>query len=229
MSCGPAWLGSIVRNVCRAQLRSARPPQVPLDVDVAAALTVEDVLEQHVLADWVWHAIGELSGPLQVVVLLRHFGPGHSYTQIAAICDVPVGTVRSRLHEARRQLASTLLAQAGAAHSDSAALVRRRAGGLRSLLATAEQGPGLPAVVADLTDPDLVLAGWWGSVPEARDLLVHILRSDVEDGVRDRVVDVVASTRYTLMECQLISPPWDPARRTGFRPGRSASRPRRVA
>ena len=39
---------------------------------------------------------------------------------------------------------------------------------------------------------------------------VHILRSDTEVGVRERVVDVVASRRFTVMENELISPPWDP-------------------
>ena len=57
---------------------------------------------------------------------------------------------------------------------------------------------------------DVVVSGWWGRAPHARDVLVQILRGDAEDGVRERVVDVVASTRFTVMECDLISPPWDP-------------------
>jgi RNA polymerase sigma-70 factor (ECF subfamily) len=81
---------------------------------------------------------------------------------------------------------------------------------LRSLLEAAASGVGLAGAVAGLTRPDVVLAGWWGSVPVARGLLAHILRSDAEDGVRVRVVEVLASARYTVMECELVSPPWHP-------------------
>lgn len=57
--------------------------------------------------------------------------------------------------------------------------------------------------------PDMMMAGWWGAVP-SRELLVHILRGDAEDGVRYRMMEVTASRRFTVMECELISPPWDP-------------------
>jgi RNA polymerase sigma-70 factor (ECF subfamily) len=204
-----AWLRAITRNACRMQVRKERP-QVPLDFDVPTAETVEDVLDRHALGDWVWHAIGKLSEPLQLVVVLRHFGSGHSYAEIAEICGVPIGTVRSRLNEARRQLGGSLLAEAAGAHPDAGALTRRRGDGLRALLSAAEDGGALAGTAADLAHADMVLAGWWGTMPQARDLFVHILRSDVEAGVRERVVDVVASRRFTVMECDLISPPWDP-------------------
>jgi RNA polymerase sigma-70 factor (ECF subfamily) len=48
--------------------------------------------------------LAELSEPLQLVILLRYFSGIADYAQIAAICGVPLGTVRSRLHEARRTL-----------------------------------------------------------------------------------------------------------------------------
>jgi RNA polymerase sigma-70 factor (ECF subfamily) len=54
------------------------------------------------------------------------------------------------------------------------------------------------------------MAGWWGTVPDGRGLLTHILRSDNADGVRERILDITASTQFTVMECELISPSWDP-------------------
>jgi RNA polymerase sigma-70 factor (ECF subfamily) len=123
---------------------------------------------------------------------------------------VPIGTVRSRLNQARRQLADSLIAAAEAAHDDVGALARRRGDGLREMLCASVGGGGLAATVADLADPAMVMAGWWGAVPNGRDLLVRILSMDAEAGVRERVLDVTASTRYTIMECELISPPWDP-------------------
>ena len=66
----------------------------------------------------------------------------------------------------------------------------------------------LEGTVADLAYPDMVMAGWWGAVA-SRNLLMHILRSDAADGVGYRVMDVTASRRFTVMECELISPPGD--------------------
>ena len=203
-----AWLRAIVRNACRMQLRSARPT-APLDGDVRAAATTEERLDRHALRDWVWHAIGQLSEPLQLVVLLRHFGEPRSYAEIAQICGVPIGTVRSRLNEARRQLAGLLIVEAEAVHDDVGALARRRGDRLREMLRASVDG-GLAATVADLADPGMVMAGWWGAVPDGRDLLVRILSMDAEDGVREQVMDVTASSRVTVMECELINPPWDP-------------------
>ncbi|HEY7069972.1 MAG TPA: sigma-70 family RNA polymerase sigma factor [Acidimicrobiales bacterium] len=205
---GP-WLRAIVRNACRMQVRSARPT-APLDRDIAGGgAGGEEVLDRHALGDWVWHAVGRLSEPLQLVLLLRHFGAGRSYAEIGRIGGIPVGTVRSRLNEGRRKLAGELLAEADAAHGDAGSLSRRRGDRLQELLGAPIKGD-LAGVVADLAEPGMVMAGWWGSVPDARDLLVRILSMDAEAGVRERVVDVCASTRFTLMDCELVSPPWDP-------------------
>jgi RNA polymerase sigma factor (sigma-70 family) len=203
-----AWLRAIVRNECRMQLRAARP-MTPLRSDLPGGDRAEELLERHALRDWVWHAIGQLSEPLQVVVLLRHFGPTRSYADIAEICGVPVGTVRSRLNEARRRLADAMLAEAERFHDDVGSLARRREDGLREVLRTSVDG-GLAETVAELAHPSMTMAGWWGAVPNGRDLFVRILSMDAEDGVRERVLDVSASTRTTVMECELVSPPWDP-------------------
>jgi RNA polymerase sigma-70 factor (ECF subfamily) len=203
-----AWLRAIVRNACRMQLRSARPI-LPLGDDLRAAGTAEELLDRHALRDWVWHAMAQLSEPLQLVVVLRHFGEPRSYAEIAQICGVPIGTVRSRLNEARRRLARLLITETEAAHDDVGGLARRRGDRLQEMLRASVDG-GLAATVADLADPGMVMAGWWGAVPDGRDLLVRILSMDAEDGVRERVMDVTASSRVTVMECQLINPPWDP-------------------
>jgi RNA polymerase sigma-70 factor (ECF subfamily) len=203
-----AWLRAIVRNGCRMQLRSTRPTS-SLSSDVPVRDTAEELLDRHGLRDWVWHAVGRLSEPLQLVVLLRHFGDPRSYVDIAEICGVPVGTVRSRLNEARRRLAGLLLAEAELFHDGVGSLARRREDDLREMLRASIHG-GLAATVAELADPSMTMAGWWGAVPNGRDLLVRILSMDADDGVRERVVDVSASTRVTLMECELVNPPWDP-------------------
>ena len=225
------WLRAIVRNSCRMQLRRATLPLVSdRDVVTGAAATAEEQLDRHALRDWVWHAIGQLSEPLQMVVLLRHFGERRSYAEIAEICNIPIGTVRSRLNQARQQLAERLMAEAEVAHDDAGTLTRRRSDRLQEMLHASVNG-GLAETVADLTDPNMVMAGWWGSVgsgradltesgtavaarsratPSGRELLVRILSEDAEAGVRERMLEVTASRRFTLMECELVNPPGDP-------------------
>ena len=203
-----AWLRTVVRNVCRMQLRAAHPTE-PLDDDVPDLHTVEEELDRRALRDWVWHGVAQLSEPLQVVVLLRHFGAQRSYRDIARICGVPVGTVRSRLNEARRRIAGSLAAEAEAAHDDVGALARRRRHALDAMLRASLRGDHAP-LVADLARPDMVMSGWWGDVPDGRDLLVRILDMDAAAGVREDIVDVCGTAQLTVMECRLVSPPHDP-------------------
>ncbi len=124
-------------------------------------------------------------------------------------CATGSGMRSGRCPSRCRQLASQLVAAAAAAHQDAAALTRRRGDGLRELLRASGEDR-LASTVADLTHRHMAMAGWWGSVADGRSLLMHMLRSDDADGVRERVLDVTASTRFMVMECELISPPWEP-------------------
>jgi RNA polymerase sigma-70 factor (ECF subfamily) len=102
-SAGP-WLRAVVRNECRMRLRSPGPvPAERLD-DLPSADWIADAdrtLDRVATRDWVWHAIRRLSPPLQTVVLLRYFTGVRSYQHIASACGIPIGTVRSRLSQAR--------------------------------------------------------------------------------------------------------------------------------
>jgi RNA polymerase sigma factor (sigma-70 family) len=202
-----AWLRAVVRNACRMQLRSTRPTP-PLSSDVPVGDTAEEFLDRHALRDWVWHAVGQLSEPLQLVVLLRHFGEPRSYADIArsaAYRSAPCAAGSARPVDG----SPSLLAEAEFFHDGVGSLARRREDDLREMLRASIHG-GLAATVAELADPSMTMAGWWGAVPNGRDLLVRILSMDAEDGVLERVVGVSASTRVTLMECELVNPPWDP-------------------
>jgi RNA polymerase sigma-70 factor (ECF subfamily) len=79
------------------------PPSGPIDLFDPARL-----MEDRATRDWLWHGIEQLSEPLRLVTLLRYFTGVTSYEQIAGICCVPVGTVRSRLSKARATLARRL-------------------------------------------------------------------------------------------------------------------------
>ncbi|MCU7727507.1 sigma-70 family RNA polymerase sigma factor [Actinoplanes sp. KI2] len=204
---GP-WLRAVTRNECRARLRRHREVGWgDLDALPARSASPEQTIEENALRDWVWSAIDSLSEPLQVAVLLRYFTEAHSYEQIAAACDVPVGTVRSRLHEARRRLTGRLLAERPAA--DSAAWAARRRREAEDLLAAAPRG-GFRRALAALAVPDLRLIGPQGQEAYGHDLLVHIMESDLRAGVSQRLTAVTAGRRVTILECDLHSPPGDP-------------------
>lgn len=66
-----------------------------------------ETLEQQELRREVWQAVGELSDKLRPVVVLADL-QGLSYGEIAKILGCPVGTVKSRLFNARSQLREKL-------------------------------------------------------------------------------------------------------------------------
>ena len=106
------WLHAVMRSVCAMELRRPARRVTVAEIDNHAP-TVQDAAEQLALRDWVWAALEDLPEPLRLVTLLRFFGRGHFYAEIAQLCGVPVGTVRSRLHQAKAELGARLLAEAG--------------------------------------------------------------------------------------------------------------------
>jgi RNA polymerase sigma factor (sigma-70 family) len=101
-----AWLRAILRSVCLMQVRRPRREIATADIEVFAE-RAEETIGGSPLQDWVFAALEGLPEPLRLATLLRYFGRGHSYAQIALLCDVPVGTVRSRLHQAKVELGSS--------------------------------------------------------------------------------------------------------------------------
>jgi len=206
-SVGP-WLRMVTRNACRMRLRAARPIAPLAESLAAAGPTPEEVVENGALRDWVWHAIGELSEPLRMAVLLRHFSATTSYEQIAAACEVPVGTVRSRLSAARASLSSALLATADLGHDDVGALTAASRAEALDTLAAAERG-AFAEVVADRWAANAELLGGAGE-RGGTDLMVAGMNGDLEAGVRQRFASALVSKDITLWEMDLLSPPGDP-------------------
>ncbi|MCP4571042.1 MAG: RNA polymerase sigma factor [bacterium] len=101
------WLYRIVRNAALNQRRDEKRHKgdVPLEwvrrpdgrPDPLAETEADDLRER------LWAAIEELPAEMREVFLLYHF-QGMKYREIAAACDIPIGTVMSRLHAARKRL-----------------------------------------------------------------------------------------------------------------------------
>ena len=213
---GP-WLRMVVRNACRAQLRKASAvPMAELEEAAARSGAVSSagspdpaqLLEQHALRDWIWSAVEDLSPGLRLVTMLRYFTEVSSYEDIAALCGIPVGTVRSRLNQARTKLADALRTAADRAGDDSAALgVLHRGLGEETML-SADRG-GLASALSDRWSPHVEVTWPTGKVTGIG-YLAGAFERDLADGVRHKLVNVVASREVVVWEDALLSPPQDP-------------------
>jgi len=101
-----AWLYRIARDRAWRILRRRPPPHLPIDeVDVAANGTTDDFTAED--AAIVHTALDRLAPEQREVVVLR-FVEDMSYEEIARVAGCPLGTVRSRLHHAKRALRRAL-------------------------------------------------------------------------------------------------------------------------
>lgn len=101
------WLFALARNACIDRARRARRrPLVGLPEQAAEFAAFEPGAASIDAAE-VFTAARTLSLPLRQALLLRDL-QGLSYEEIAALEDVPIGTVRSRIAAARAALAEAL-------------------------------------------------------------------------------------------------------------------------
>jgi RNA polymerase sigma-70 factor (ECF subfamily) len=100
-----AYLASTLRNVHADHHRSEhrRPVPVADPPNVSGGTSPEAAL----IAREVYAAIAALPDPLRDVVATVDVG-GASYTEAATSLKIPLGTVMSRLHRARKKLVGTL-------------------------------------------------------------------------------------------------------------------------
>jgi len=121
---GPAmkpWLFAILRNVCRAEYarRASAPTDTIDDVPEEAGQTplwreAQETPETEMLrqrdAGAIQRLVAALAEPFRETFVLREIH-NLSYREIAAVAEVPVGTVMSRLARARAMLRSAWTAE----------------------------------------------------------------------------------------------------------------------
>jgi RNA polymerase sigma factor (sigma-70 family) len=111
-----AWLLTIVRHTCYTWLQRNRLPEptAEFDEDIHSldgeAANPETLLLQQGNQQALTHALEALPVEFREVLVLREL-EGLSYKEIAAIADVPIGTVMSRLARARQRLQHVLQSQ----------------------------------------------------------------------------------------------------------------------
>lgn len=111
-----AWLLTIVRNTAYTWLRQNRMHETATldddEVEDADATSIEVSLVQAADVQLLRQAIAALPLEFREVIIL-HEMEGLAYKEIAAVVNIPVGTVMSRLSRARDRLQKTMLSQDG--------------------------------------------------------------------------------------------------------------------
>jgi RNA polymerase sigma-70 factor (ECF subfamily) len=109
------WYGTILRNICISRLRrrSSRKTVELLDGAPGTPPEAGPVLlaERNERKDRIWRAIRQLSDTQREIIVMNHFQE-MSYREIAEALDIPLGTVMSRLHNARAALRRKLTDEA---------------------------------------------------------------------------------------------------------------------
>lgn len=114
-----AWLFRILKNAFINEYRkkSKQPNRVDIDevtnirdeedTNYSSYLDLREEMFQGMMGDEVTNAINSLPVDFRAVILLCDI-EGFTYEEIAKIVDIPIGTVRSRLHRARNMLKEKL-------------------------------------------------------------------------------------------------------------------------
>ncbi|MCB0736656.1 MAG: sigma-70 family RNA polymerase sigma factor [Bacteroidetes bacterium] len=112
-----AWLIRIMKNTFINEYR--KKSKAPHKVDIDDINQKEDIDDSHVVLDMrsevynslmgdeITRAVNALPVDYRLIILLCDI-EGFKYDEIAKIIDVPIGTVRSRLHRARNMLKEKL-------------------------------------------------------------------------------------------------------------------------
>lgn len=106
-----AWLRSIAIHRCINFLkRKTIASEASKNGHAASGVTVlPESIEQQDTRDEIFTAIQQLSKAQRETVTLYYIS-GYSQQEIAAMQDVPLGTVKYRMHEARRRLKMEMIA-----------------------------------------------------------------------------------------------------------------------
>jgi RNA polymerase sigma factor (sigma-70 family) len=107
----PSWLRRIVFKHCDRRTRQKTPRTVSFDEvgeERSGDPSPVDVAERNEMRDRLMAALETLSEK-QRSVLVLHYMSGHSLSELAAFLNVPAGTIKKRIHDARAHLREALL------------------------------------------------------------------------------------------------------------------------
>jgi RNA polymerase sigma-70 factor (ECF subfamily) len=108
-----SWLLKIVRNTCYTWLKKNRPREIVYELEEdghqASTGDPEKILQENIDRSIVRKLLEGLPITYREIVVMRDI-EGLSYKEIAAVTELPLGTVMSRLSRARKRLQTDAIA-----------------------------------------------------------------------------------------------------------------------
>lgn len=98
------WLIKIATNKYRDYLRKNKETDILLDTFQSSSITEEEIVKKEELEE-VLKILRAMPADKRTVFILKHYY-GYSYEEISSIVNCPIGTVRSRLHYAIKEIIS---------------------------------------------------------------------------------------------------------------------------
>lgn len=106
-----AWLFQVARNLCLNRLRSRKRAERAIETEgrtpIAPVEHAESALEKREAAEALRRAVERLPAPFGELYALR--ASGMSYEELAGFLEIPLGTVKSRMHEMVKRLREEML------------------------------------------------------------------------------------------------------------------------
>ena len=186
----PGWFRRIVFKQGDRLIRGKHVMTMPLESvgDVPLAdLDPALVIEGREMDDVVRHAVEVLPEHERIVVIL-FYGTGYALKEIAAFLEVPVTTVKKRLHDARQRLRGELIEEGKLSEEDQQVI--RRARKVQQFLTqpffVAEQFTGLKGQLVSIEDTikgfKEIIEGKHDDLPEQAFYMVGTIEEAVEAG-----------------------------------------------
>jgi RNA polymerase sigma-70 factor, ECF subfamily len=102
-----AWLFTILRNLFRSEFRKRRREVEDVDGSYEASLISAPAQDSRIALLEFRNALARLPADQREALVLVG-ASGFSYQEAAAICEIPAGTIKSRVHRARLRLSELL-------------------------------------------------------------------------------------------------------------------------
>ena len=208
-----SWLKKILRHYCYRNRSFAHNiiDVLALNPDHSWENEIERKCELLYEQSKIFQLIAQLSEPLRCTLLLRYFSAFQSYEQIATILCVPVGTIRSRLNEAKSKIAASWENDKGVSeefyrHSEEwNAFYHHHFTGMY-------ESEGARQRLIQHFEKKIEITFTSGKVGAGRNYLEHEIENDLYYGSRYQPTNIVSCDNISIVEGTNFNSPEFPAR-----------------